>query len=72
MCGIAGYINKKNLEMDNSFISNAINSIKHRGPDEDGFYTNDKVCLINTRLSIIDLSNGKQPFINDDSSVVVV
>ena len=45
MCGIAGYINKKNLEIDNSFISNAINSIKHRGPDEDGFYTNDKVCL---------------------------
>jgi asparagine synthase (glutamine-hydrolysing) len=49
--------------------------IKHRGPDDDGFII---LMLIYIqlewlcRLSIIDLSSGKQPIKNDDGSIVIV
>ena len=38
MCGIAGYINFNN-KIDNSFkIHSIIKSIKHRGPDNTGYW----------------------------------
>lgn len=71
MCGIAGFINKNNLNQD-KYISNIIESIKHRGPDEFGVFNENGVCLLNTRLSIIDVAHGHQPFISDDKNVYVV
>ena len=51
MCGIAGIVNyKENLKK----IINRLNlSIKHRGPDEDGFYfdKDENIALTMTRLS---------------------
>ena len=46
--------------------------IIHRGPDEEGYYVDDDVALGHRRLSIIDLSNGKQPMFNEDGSIAVV
>ena len=45
---------------------------KHRGPDDEGFYEDDKISLAFRRLSIIDLSNGHQPMFNEDSSMVIL
>lgn len=45
--------------------------IKHRGPDSEGFYTNDKVALGFRRLSIIDLEGGNQPIFNEDQTKLV-
>lgn len=47
-------------------------SIYHRGPDEDGFYANEKVGLASRRLSIIDLTTGTQPISNEDGTMRIV
>ena len=39
MCGIAGYISKNKTYDKDKYISNTINSINHRGPDENGIIT---------------------------------
>ena len=44
----------------------------HRGPDDEGYFTDDNVVLGHRRLSIIDLSNGHQPIFNEDATVAVV
>ncbi len=47
-------------------------TIVHRGPDDEGVYTRGPVGLGMRRLSIIDLSGGRQPIHNEDQSVWVV
>ena len=47
-------------------------AIMHRGPDSDGFYTNDKVALGFRRLSIIDLRGGSQPIYNEDKTMAII
>src|SRR5882762_3233532 len=47
-------------------------SIRHRGPDEDGFYFNDGVGLAMRRLSIIDLKGGQQPIHNQAKTAWIV
>jgi asparagine synthase (glutamine-hydrolysing) len=44
----------------------------HRGPDQHGLHLEAGVGLGHRRLSIIDLSGGRQPLFNEDESVVVV
>ncbi len=46
--------------------------LDYRGPDEFGFYLDSEIGLAHSRLSIIDLSGGKQPVHNEDKSVWVV
>ncbi len=46
--------------------------IVHRGPDEDGFFSDRVAGLAMRRLSIIGLGNGKQPIFNEDGSVAIV
>ena len=75
MCGIAGYINFKN-KIDNSLkIQPIIKSIKHRGPDNTGYWLSKQknVILVNTRLAIQDLSKkGNQPLVSQDGRYVIV
>mgnify|MGYP000449848535 FL=1 len=71
MCGIAGFINKNNLNQD-KYINSIVESIKHRGPDEFGVFNENGICLLNTRLSIIDVAHGHQPFVSDDKNIYVV
>lgn len=66
MCGIAGYYNSKANYSDNpklnfNILSNMINTMKQRGPDDQGYSIISSCCLAHTRLSIIDLDTGKQP-----------
>lgn len=66
MCGIAGFCNFNENYTGNSPKWNKIldgmkDTIKHRGPDASGLYLSDHAGLAHARLSIIDLSNGKQP-----------
>lgn len=44
-------------------------TIIHRGPDDQGIYSENNVALGVRRLSIIDLETGHQPLSNEDSSV---
>jgi asparagine synthase (glutamine-hydrolysing) len=47
-------------------------AIRHRGPDEDGFYVNGGVGLGMRRLSIIDLAGGQQPIPNQDRTAWII
>jgi asparagine synthase (glutamine-hydrolysing) len=67
MCGIAGMTWK-----DEALVTRMTKVIAHRGPDQDGVYTDEFVSLGHRRLSIIDLSeHGRQPMSNEDGSVWV-
>lgn len=46
--------------------------IRHRGPDDEGFYFSDGIGLGHRRLSIIDLAGGKQPMSNEDETLWIV
>ncbi len=43
--------------------------IRHRGPDDEGYYTCSKIGLCNRRLSIIDVKGGHQPIHNEDGTI---
>lgn len=72
MCGFAGYITAEGegTEYKDDLIE-MMNSIKHRGPDDEGVHIDDMAGLGFRRLSIIGIENGKQPMYNEDNSIVV-
>lgn len=70
MCGIVGFVN--NEKNKKRTIKKMADRIKYRGPDQEGYYTDDLVALGHRRLSIIDLGNGIQPMFNEDENLVVV
>ena len=74
MCGINGLITKQdsNQTTIESKLAEMNQLIFHRGPDEDGFFIDESVGMAMRRLSIIDLSTGKQPIYNNDNSLVIV
>ena len=68
MCGINGFTWK-----DAAMIEKMNYALRHRGPDDQSTYVDDKISLGHRRLSIIDLSPaGKQPMANEDYTVWVV
>ena len=70
MCGFVGYINKEKDKEAN--IKKMNDLIIHRGPDDEGYYTDENIALGFRRLSIIDLNTGSQPIYNDDKTKVIV
>ncbi len=71
MCGIAGFTHR-NRAFDSDRIQSAVNSLFHRGPDQQGVYQSEFVSLGATRLKIIDLDSGDQPIISETGDAVVV
>jgi asparagine synthase (glutamine-hydrolysing) len=73
MCGIAGKVAFDGQQcVDPSVVERMLETIVHRGPDDDGMYCGGQAVLGHRRLSIIDLSTGKQPITNEDRSVWIV
>ncbi len=67
MCGIAGFNWK-----DDKKIKELCALFKHRGPDQEGYHTDNSVSLGHKRLSILDLSEkGRQPLSNEDKTVFI-
>lgn len=50
--------------VDRNLLERMNEAIRHRGPDEDGFYFGEGVGLAMRRLAIIDLKTGQQPIHN--------
>ena len=68
MCGINGFTWKDEL-----LIEKMNQSLRHRGPDDQNTYIDDKISLGHCRLSIIDLSfAGRQPKSNEDGRIWIV
>src|SRR6266704_2092086 len=72
MCGIAGIVNKDGAPVDRELLTRMNEAIRHRGPDDDGFYFSDGVGLAMRRLAIIDLAHGQQPIHNSDRTAWIV
>ncbi len=71
MCGFTGFIDSA-VRDKRPVIEQMAERITHRGPDQDGYYTDEIAALGFRRLSIIDLShNGDQPMLNEDGSLVL-
>jgi asparagine synthase (glutamine-hydrolysing) len=68
MCGIVGCLAlAPEAEPDPSWVATATQRISHRGPDDEGFYSDNDVALGYKRLAIIDLSQaGHQPMRSAD------
>jgi len=73
MCGIVGIFDLHNKRaIDQSLLKKMNDSQTHRGPDESGLFFEPGIGLGHKRLSIIDISTGKQPLFNEDKTVVVI
>ncbi|MEQ9265695.1 MAG: asparagine synthase (glutamine-hydrolyzing) [Balneolaceae bacterium] len=72
MCGIFGIIEKTGKEIDSTEMQIMHKAQFHRGPDHFGYLKNENIFLGNNRLSIIDLSNGNQPFYSADGNIAVL
>lgn len=68
MCGICGFTGRP----DKDVLKRMADAIFHRGPNEEGFYSDGKVNLGIRRLSIIDLKTGQQPVHNEDKGIWTV
>lgn len=66
MCGIAGFYGFENK----NFLQEITKTITHRGPDQEGYYSDELCSLGHKRLSIIDLSEkGRQPIHNEEKDI---
>ncbi len=62
MCGFTGFCNlSKDSSKDMHILEDMNLSLKKRGPDEEGYFTDTNINLAHRRLVIIDKENGKQP-----------
>ncbi len=68
MCGIAGIISPDKSDA----ITKMTEVLSHRGPDEDGYYHDDFISLGHRRLSIIDLTKGRQPISNESDTLYLI
>ena len=74
MCGICGVAYRDpRRRPDEQVLRRMADTIRHRGPDDEGIYAHGSVGLSFRRLSIIDLSAaGHQPMTNEDGTIWVV
>src|SRR5512143_2079483 len=73
MCGIAGYAGwHREAAHSRAELGDMCNAIRHRGPDDDGYFVSAGIAMGMRRLSIIDVQGGKQPTSNEDHTVHVV
>jgi len=72
MCGIAGILTAPGAEPPSfDTLHSMVAMLRHRGPDEYGYYRDERVGLGHARLSIIDLAGGAQPLSNEDGTIWV-
>ena len=73
MCGFVGFLNHEpDTGANTAVIRQMAERIRHRGPDQDDYFVDNDISLGFRRLSIIDLSGGSQPILNEDGSMVLV
>jgi len=71
ICGLAGIIDLRGRPVDRPAPVRLCDRLIHRRPDAAGYHVDGSVALSQRRLSIIDLSGGKQPMVDEDGTVWV-
>ncbi len=73
MCGICGIINFDGQRVEPNRIKTMMERMKHRGPDDEGVFTDQNYGLGFVRLSVIDLTeNGHQPMMDSSGRFVIL
>ena len=73
MCGLAGVLDLKGRRWpDQGMLRRVAETLRHRGPDDDGFLVAAGIGFAHRRLSIVGLTDGRQPIFNEDRSVAVI
>jgi asparagine synthase (glutamine-hydrolysing) len=71
MCGITGFLESGPTEQRTEVLRRMTRSLRHRGPDDEGFHVDAFAALGARRLSVIDLQHGHQPMAGGRDTVVV-
>ncbi len=69
MCGVAGFVTTTPASGSVVNLGRMTEALRHRGPDDFGFYHDQWAHLGHRRLSIIDLSGGHQPISNETGTL---
>jgi len=73
MCGIAGVMRfGDNARAEAASVRQMCAAMTHRGPDDEGLYTDGRVSIGMRRLSIIDVAGGHQPISNESGTIWIV
>src|SRR5437764_11765241 len=73
MCGICGQFNfHRNEPVESETVRRMTDSIRHRGPDDEGYFFSGRLGLGFRRLSIIDLAGGHQPMSDVEETVRII
>ena len=67
MCGITGYLGPKHPGL----LARMVDTIRARGPDGSGVFTDARIELGHTRLAIVDIAGGTQPMVRENGRYVV-
>jgi asparagine synthase (glutamine-hydrolysing) len=72
MCGIAGFLSSRPIDAATKILSDMLQAIWHRGPDEGGRLQQGPLAMGMRRLSIIDLADGTQPIFDESGRFGIV
>ena len=71
MCGIVCAFNTKNNDSLRPKVLEMAKTIRHRGPDWSGIYSNENAIVAHERLAIVDPSSGQQPLFSKNKRFVL-
>jgi asparagine synthase (glutamine-hydrolysing) len=72
MCGITGFLEGGPAEHRTAVLRRMTRSLRHRGPDDEGFHVDPLAALGSRRLSVLDLERGRQPMRGGRDTVHVI
>src|SRR4051812_16191387 len=69
MCGICGVFEyRSGVPVERDLIDRMTETIRHRGPDDEGYFVQGPMGMGARRLAIIDLAGSHQPLSNEDGT----
>ena len=71
MCGIVCAFNTKDDKLLRPKVLEMAKTIRHRGPDWSGIYSNENAIIAHERLAIVDPSSGQQPLFSQDDRYIL-
>ena len=72
MCGIAGWYRRGGRAVPRRALVAACDELRHRGPDDEGYFADGDFGFGARRLSIIDVEGGHQPIFSPDGRHAIV
>lgn len=70
MCGLAGILTRDGQPVDRDVLGRMARVLRHRGPDGEGQFIDERVGFHHLRLAIIDLATGQQPMTRGPYTII--